>query len=593
MFSLMKSRLSGKTGFFIFIFIFLSSFLYSTIWNVPEEYSTIQGGIGRASNSDTVLVQPGTYVENINFDGKLIIVASLFLTSMEPSDISTTIIDGNSIGSVVTFDSGEDSTAVLIGFTITNGTGFGGGIYCNNASPSLDNLMISGNSAQSTSGGGISCYNNSSPILQNVTITANSASGSYAHGGGIYCHTSSPSLNNVIISGNYGYDGGGIYLYDSNPELVYVIITANSSTTWGGGIFLSDSSNPSLVNVTITGNSAQSGYGGGGIFCLDSSPTLINSILWNNTPQEIYIESGQVVATYSDIEGGWTGTGNIESDPLFVNPSNDNYNLLFTSPCIDTGDPSSTFDPDGSRADIGAYYFDHSVGASVITAISDVPNDQGRYVQVIWDKSLHDVYDSSAPIESYSVWRYDDLFDGRGKIEVFENPFEVLIIAALNKDKNYYWQRDNEILTFITQLPAVGYDQYAIIAPTLNDSSIVSIHYSTFEVLAHTIIPLIYFPSEPDSGYSVDNIAPDETEVIITRNGSNMNISWDEVEYGSYQGNSYPEVNGIWYKIYAGDSPDFICDQAHLIDTVTNLNYNYPLAGENKKFFKIVVSDQP
>ena len=53
------------------------------------------------------------------------------------------------------------------------------------------------------------------------------------------------------------------------------------------------------------------------------------------------------------------------------------------------------------------------------------------------------------------------------------------------------------------------------------------------------------------------------------------------------------EINGIWYKIYAGDSPDFVCDEAHLIDTVTDLYYDYPLAGEEKKFFKIVVSDQP
>jgi len=77
------------------------------------------------------------------------------------------------------------------------------------------------------------------------------------------------------------------------------------------------------------------------------------------------------------------------------------------------------------------------------------------------------------------------------------------------------------------------------------------------------------------------------------QNGSNIGLSWDEVEYGTFQGNSYPELNGIWYKIYAGDSPDFVCDEAHLLDTVTDLNYDYALTGEEKKFFKIVVSDQP
>ena len=72
-----------------------------------------------------------------------------------------------------------------------------------------------------------------------------------------------------------------------------------------------------------------------------------------------------------------------------------------------------------------------------------------------------------------------------------------------------------------------------------------------------------------------------------------MRISWDEVTTGTYQGNSYEELNGVWYKIYAGDTPDFVCDESHLINTVTDLNYDYLLTGEEKKFFKIVVSDKP
>ena len=609
-----------KTLFLIFILIILSSFLYSTIWHVPVDYSTIQAGIGRASNSDTVLVQPGTYVENINFDGKLITVGSLFLTTTEPSYISSTIIDGNLIGSVVTFDSGEDPIAVLSGFTITNGSSSGGGgIYCSNASPSLDNLIISGNSAQTGAGGGIYCWNNSSPILQNVSITNNSAL--YSHGGGIYLHNSSPSLNNVTISGNYAYDGGGIYCYQSSPSLDNVTISSNTVQYGGGGIFFIqsspsldnvtisensaindggggiyclDNSNPILQNVTITGNSAQPGTGGGGIYCNSSNFNLTNSILWNDSPDEIYILSGSVAATYSDIQNGLWGIGNINSDPLFVDPLNNFYNLLYNSPCIDAGDPSSPLDPDGTRADIGAYFCDQSInGNPSITAVTDVPHDQGRYVQVIWDKSPFDIPGASVPLESYSVWRYDDLFDDRGKLEIYENPREILERAVLGYDKNYYWQRNDEILTFITQLPVMGYDQYSIISPTLQDSSTVSTNYSTFHVVAHTDDAYLYFTSLPDSGYSVDNIAPDETEVTITQNGSNIGLSWDEVEYGTYQGNSYPEINGIWYKIYAGDSPDFVCDEAHLIDTVTDLYYDYPLAGEEKKFFKIVVSDQP
>jgi predicted outer membrane repeat protein len=367
MFSFKKSLLSriirgilqGKTLFFIFIF--LSSFLYATIINVPTPYATIQAGIDAATNSDTVLVQPGTYVENINYNGKLITVGSLYFTTADTSYISTTIIDGNSSGSVVTFNNSEDSTAVLCGFTITNGLGggtaancYGGGITCRNLSnPSLRNISVINNSS-TFFGAGI-CCSESSPSLEDVTITGNSAN----YGGGIMCfNVSSPSLDNVIISNNSAADGhgGGIYCcINSSPSLENVTITDNSASVYGGGICCWDNANPSLVNVTITGNSASAD--GGGIYCYASYPILINSILWNNSPEEIYIEFGSVTATYSDIEGDFTGIGNIDSDPLFVDPDSNNYHLLYNSPCINTGDPLSPLDPDGSIADMGAYYF--------------------------------------------------------------------------------------------------------------------------------------------------------------------------------------------------------------------------------------------
>ena len=68
-----------------------------------------------------MLVSPGTYLENIKFNGKSLVVGSLFITTQDTSYISQTVIDGNENGTVVTFESGEDSTAVLSGFTITKG----------------------------------------------------------------------------------------------------------------------------------------------------------------------------------------------------------------------------------------------------------------------------------------------------------------------------------------------------------------------------------------------------------------------------------------------------------------------------------------
>ena len=151
----------------VLLFIFVAN-LPATIIHVPEEYSTIQGGIDATSNGDTVLVSPGTYLENINYNGKNIIVGSLSLLTGNPDYTSQTIIDGNQNGSVVAFENGENSTAVLHGFTIQNGS---------------DN--------------GITCFSNSSPTVQYNVIKNNNT--------GVYCYYSIPSIiNNTIIFNKTG-----------------------------------------------------------------------------------------------------------------------------------------------------------------------------------------------------------------------------------------------------------------------------------------------------------------------------------------------------------------------------------------------------
>ncbi len=155
------------------------------------DYTTIQEGIDNSLNGDTVLVYPGTYYENINYNGKNITVASLYITTLGDSFIHRTIIDGNQNGSVVTFENGEDTTAVLCGYTIENGSGKpygsssrGGGIFCDNSHPNVRNCIISRNRAGS--------------------------------GGGIYCKTSIVCLSDVNIKNNSAqYNGGGIYFWDN------------------------------------------------------------------------------------------------------------------------------------------------------------------------------------------------------------------------------------------------------------------------------------------------------------------------------------------------------------------------------------------
>ena len=263
-----------------FLLILLYVTVKATIINIPDDFPTIQQGINVSVDGDTVLVQPNIYFENINYNGKNITVASLFLTTQDTMYISQTIINGNQNGSVVTFESGEDSSAILCGFTITNGLGYsystGGGITCLSSSPRIESVTITNNIADH--GGGILCYYNSNPFLENITITNNSAS--YA-GGGIYSNHSNPVLENLTITNNSASsDGGGIYGSHSDMSLNNITVTNNTAYADGGGIvcFWSDMI---LENIIITNNSASNNGGGLGSYC--SSLELESVSICENT----------------------------------------------------------------------------------------------------------------------------------------------------------------------------------------------------------------------------------------------------------------------------------------------------------------------
>ena len=204
-----------------------------TIKHVPGDFPSIQEAIDMCNNGDTVLVDTGTYVENINFIGKNITVASLLLTTQDTSYISQTIIDGNQEGSVVTFENGEDA-ALLCGFTITNGaTNFeGGGIYCANSNPTFNELNITYNTAEN--GGGVYCDDNSDLALMNVTINHNTAG---YEGGGIFCKESSMTLDTVTFTSNQAsFQGGGINAENSNLQVSNSDFNLNEGIAASGAV---------------------------------------------------------------------------------------------------------------------------------------------------------------------------------------------------------------------------------------------------------------------------------------------------------------------------------------------------------------------
>ena len=305
--------------FIIIILNFQATDSYGDLINVPTiNYPTIQAGIDSAIHGDTILVAPGTYYENINFNGKNISLFSQYIFSQDTTDIVQTVIDGSDSGCVVVFESGEDSTAILSGFTISNGytyndTTRGGGITCiNYAAPILSDLILSHNevigSIYHHGGAGVYCKNRAQPTLRNVIMRYNDS-----QSGVIRCVDSSNiHISNSIIEHNIS-GLGTIYISDSHFESDNLIITNNYCKVFGGG-FCFEGAYADMQNTKILHNEVM--HGGGGIYCTNSILKIDN----------IHIK-------YNNATGGPTGWGGIGGGGLYIAQ---NSNILIENAHIDS-----------------------------------------------------------------------------------------------------------------------------------------------------------------------------------------------------------------------------------------------------------------
>jgi hypothetical protein len=167
-----------------------------------------------------------------------------------------------------------------------------------------------------------------------------------------------------------------------------------------GGAIYSDYVN--LDFCTIVSNIAHLGAGGG-VFC--STGIIHNSILYFNNGginnNQIYPTNSSLIVQYCDVKNGWSGIGNINADPLFVNLVNENFSLNENSPCIDAADPNSLLDPDGTRADMGALYFNQQQNSwySLSIRISNV-NIGANEVKTF---TITNIFDSTLTILNFEL----------------------------------------------------------------------------------------------------------------------------------------------------------------------------------------------
>ena len=367
---------------------------------------SVQAAINAAATQGgEVWVRSGIYLERISLRPYVHIFGGFAGTEMNRQqrdlDAYVSVLDGQAGGSVVSADTAGHLVSTIDGFVIRNGKADrGGGVYCKSASPRIMNSSITGNTA--SQGGGVFC--NLFPMIVNSTIEANIA----AKGGGIYCDSSSvPTVTGCAIMGNVATTGGAIYGYSSSPAVVGTRIVGNKASS-GGGAY-SYAGPPAFVNCTFSGNSAGTGAG---LYLASSNVKMTNCIVWNNAGPSVTSISSNPVLAYCDIQGGWTGTGNINSDPRFVRtptPGADNtwgtadddygdLRLQAGSPCVDAGNNSAV--PVGILTDLAG---------------------RARFID---DPNTPDTGAGTAPIVDmgvYEAWlvpgdfNYDEVVDGRDR----------------------------------------------------------------------------------------------------------------------------------------------------------------------------------
>ncbi len=371
---------SGRLSVFLaafFVFVFANS-TFATIIRVPGDIPTIQGAINAATSGDTVYVSPGTYVENINFSGKDILLKS--------TDGAAATILEFAVGSLpaVSIVSGEGREAILDGLTITGGAA-APAIHITNSNPIVRKCRI-----EDCNGIAIN-IGEGAPIIEDNYIHNTQGYGISTWGGAAYLTViRRNTLSDVENLGMYlQASSGAIHVYDNyidncddgvslhdawNHVMVFEKNVIHQSA--GTGVYVQSGNQFTVSDNTVVGptqgigiypSSDTRAYGSNNIIAecalfglMDGNSDLKRSILWNNASNYVGARSTYMVA-----------------DPRFISPETGDFSLHCESPAIDAGDPMMT-DPDGSYPDIGAVTFDHNANVPIAKNFTLYGEDEFR-----------------------------------------------------------------------------------------------------------------------------------------------------------------------------------------------------------------------